>query len=69
MGKIKELQIYKTQCCGCMRSICCGADEHPDVEGFCFGCNEATTFEKFCPECDGTNLNEDSTKCFDCQSE
>ncbi len=26
-------------------SVCCGAPEHPDVEGFCSSCNEGTSFE------------------------
>ncbi len=27
-------------------SICCGAEEHPDVEGFCGACGESTGFEE-----------------------
>ena len=29
-----------------MLSLCCGAEEHPDAEGFCGACNEATGFEE-----------------------
>ena len=29
-----------------MLSLCCGAEEHPDAEGFCGACNEATDFEE-----------------------
>ena len=34
---------------GELLSVCCGAPEHPDVEGFCSGCNEGTGFERDCP--------------------
>ncbi len=32
-----------------MLSVCCGAPEHPDVEGFCSQCRDGTGFERECP--------------------
>lgn len=32
-----------------MVSVCCGASEHPDVEGFCGSCRDGTGFERECP--------------------
>ena len=33
-----------------MLSVCCGAPEHPDVEGMCGACNEWTGFEREEPD-------------------
>jgi len=30
---------------------------------------EYEDFDLVCPECDGTNLNEDKDRCWDCQPE
>ncbi len=40
---------YCTCAQGEMLSVCCGAPEHPDVEGFCSACNDGTGFERECP--------------------
>lgn len=39
-------------------SVCCGAHEHGDVEGFCGACGNGTGFEWTCPVC-GTDIEDD----------
>ena len=38
-------------------SMCCGAPEHGDAEGFCAACGEATGFEYY--DEDGNECDED----------
>jgi hypothetical protein len=41
------------------RSVCCGAGEHGDVEGFCGACCNGTGFEAECTECEKSIAKED----------
>ena len=63
---------YLSQCCGfppfgemftsADKSGVCGKC------GRCGKCLENTMFEIVCPECQGSNLSEDETTCWDCKA-
>ena len=62
---ISELE-YLSQCCGSLPFGEMFTSE--DKSGVCGKCLENTMFEIVCPECQGSNLSEDETVCWDCKA-
>ena len=61
-----ETLEYASQCCGA--SPFWESLETETKSGRCGKCLENTMFEIVCPECQGSNLSEDETVCWDCKA-